>query len=160
MYLRQDFVSHDGCILAMKFSPDGKRLATGGQDGTLRVWDVVEDQGSDELDVLGLDQSYLYVSASGVANVDSFNKIKKLKKLPEKVCIISPKKFFRIPETPLHEFHDHEGAVLDLSWSANGVSTLLVPHKLLACCILPRLLDSICLHVVTPFIYCGYTQVK
>src|SRR5262249_13976841 len=32
---------HKGAIQAVAFAPDGKRLVTGGSDGTLRVWDAL-----------------------------------------------------------------------------------------------------------------------
>jgi WD40 repeat protein len=31
---------HSRCVLAVAFSPDGTKLATGGRDETIRVWDV------------------------------------------------------------------------------------------------------------------------
>jgi serine/threonine protein kinase len=34
------FDGHDGPVLCAALSPDGKRLAGGGRDGTVRVWDV------------------------------------------------------------------------------------------------------------------------
>lgn len=52
MRLAQTIDAHDGAIYALKFSPDGKYLATAGEDGKIVVWVVgqlqnFEDDGED-----------------------------------------------------------------------------------------------------------------
>ena len=36
--------AHQSCIWVADFSKDGKYLATGGKDGDLKVWKVLEDE--------------------------------------------------------------------------------------------------------------------
>lgn len=38
--LVQEFSAHDGAVWAAAFARDGRLLATGGQDGIVRVWAV------------------------------------------------------------------------------------------------------------------------
>jgi WD40 repeat protein len=33
-------MTHDGVVTSVAYSPDGKTLASGGQDGTIKLWDV------------------------------------------------------------------------------------------------------------------------
>lgn len=129
LYRKQDFCAHKGSILAMKFSVDGQHLATGAEDGSLLVWKVIEDDRSNDLDILSFSptSACLFFSVNGISNLASFLKIKeegnvfnKLKKRSESACIMVPQKVFRILEKPLQELHGHEGEILDISWSKRG----------------------------------------
>ncbi len=42
MQRRAVLTGHHGCINCLAFSPDGKTLASGGTDGTIRFWDVTK----------------------------------------------------------------------------------------------------------------------
>lgn len=102
----QEIHAHSGFIWTMKFSPDGQYLATGGEDGVVRIWRVTL-----------ADASCNYLMAQG--NLD-----RRLKKIKSGCQVIFPDNSFRIEESPLQEFLGHSSDVLDLAWSNSNVSML------------------------------------
>ncbi|KAL6651214.1 hypothetical protein ACP70R_010139 [Stipagrostis hirtigluma subsp. patula] len=123
VYQGQVIKAHDGAILTMKFSPDGQFLASGGEDGVVRVWGVMQ---SEDCKIPMDDPSCVYLKAHrnrGLAPVSVHNekkcKVKGIKQSTESACVLIPSMVFQISEEPLHEFHGHCGDVLDLSWSNN-----------------------------------------
>nr|UNY85587.1 WD40-containting protein [Zea mays] len=123
VYQGQVIKGHDGAILTMKFSPDGQFLATGGEDGVVRVWGVAQ---SEDCKIPIDDPSCVYLKAhrqSGLGPVDADNekkcKVKGVKQSADSACVVIPTAVFQISKQPLHEFRGHSGDVLNLSWSNN-----------------------------------------
>lgn len=127
LYAGQTFAAHDGIIKKMKFSHDGRYLATGGEDCIVRVWKVLWDGRPKEFECSEIDPSCLYFSINDRAEIthidfdkEKLGKVKRMMKSLESAYVIFPSKVFRLLETPLHEFRGHIREVLDLSWSKNG----------------------------------------
>jgi WD40 repeat protein len=126
LYQGQVIKAHDSAILTMKFSPDGQFLASGGEDGVVRVWGVMQ---SEDCGIPMDDPSCVYLRAHtkcrlAPVNLENArkNKIKGMKQSSQSACVVIPSTVFHISEEPLHEFIGHCGDVLNLSWSNNKVS--------------------------------------
>lgn len=103
VYLGQEIQAHEGLIWSMKFSPDGHYLASGGQDGVIRIWRVK--------------QSDAYFKS-----LNDQDKHSSGRKKASPLSVVIPDKVFRIEELPLQEFYGHTSDVLDLAWSKSNVS--------------------------------------
>ncbi|CAN6813082.1 WD repeat-containing protein 44 [Brassica napus] len=119
LYQSQDIKAHNGSISAMKFSCDGKYLASSGEDGIVRVWKVTEEKRS-KLPRDYLNPSYMYFELNDLSQLKPNKTTEKFKKKSDSACVVFPPKAFRIMEKPLHEFRGHTCEVLDISWSKDN----------------------------------------
>ncbi|KAJ0255209.1 Transducin/WD40 repeat-like superfamily protein [Hirschfeldia incana] len=130
----QEFSAHDGSIVVMKFSHDGKYLATAGEDSVVRVWTITEEERRDSIFEVadsdptsncvyfGMNDDKSQIEPLNIENekVEKSSRSLLMRKKSESTCAVLPSKVFTISETPQHEFRGHAGEILDLSWSDQG----------------------------------------
>ncbi|KAJ7956990.1 WD repeat-containing protein 44 [Quillaja saponaria] len=110
VYIGQEIRAHKGLIWTMKFSPNGQFLASGGEDGIVRIWCVKS----------------LAMSSNCLTDADNLSRQKEQnscsrKNKPSHSSVVLPNKVVQIDESPLQEFHGHSGDVLDLAWSNSNL---------------------------------------
>ncbi|CAD6201630.1 unnamed protein product [Miscanthus lutarioriparius] len=127
VYKGQVIKAHEGAIVTMKFSSDGQFLATGGEDGVVRVWRVVEGKRPDDRDFIEDDPSCVFFTVNENSELAPINSCeggkgkhnKSSKGATNPACVVIPHRTFALSEDPVHEFRGHHDVILDLSWSKN-----------------------------------------
>ncbi|CAI9777575.1 unnamed protein product [Fraxinus pennsylvanica] len=104
----QEINAHNGLIWTMKFSPDGKYLASGGEDGVICIW------------LVGSVDASCSTTKCNFSRQEFEGKSSSHGKKSWPASVIIPEKVFCIAEEPLVKFHGHTSDILDLSWSASN----------------------------------------
>ncbi|KAG6607866.1 WD repeat-containing protein 44-like [Cucurbita pepo subsp. pepo] len=132
LYKSQEIQAHSGSIWTIKFSLDGKYLASAGEDRIIHVWQVVESEKKGELLMEKPEEgnlSFLLTAnespepTSLSPNVDSHHEKKRRgrssisRKSVSLENVIVPETVFGLSEKPVCSFEGHLDVVLDLSWS-------------------------------------------
>lgn len=127
LHLCQEIQAHEGSIWTIKFSSDGRYLASAGEDRIIHVWEVQEceakpmkspDELSSTPQVAGSDRPPLPDAPKKKGKTSSGGK--KGNSIPEYVHM--PETVFSLLEIPFCSFKGHLDDVLDLSWSGSQVS--------------------------------------
>ncbi|KAK7358848.1 hypothetical protein VNO77_00788 [Canavalia gladiata] len=111
LYIGQEVRAHKGLIWTMKFSPNGQYLASGGEDGVVRIWRVIP-----------LDTSSICFTTEDTTSGSRVKHDKtSRKKHSSQSFLFLPNSIFQIEESPLQEFFGHSSDVLDLAWSNSDI---------------------------------------
>ncbi|VAH34330.1 unnamed protein product [Triticum turgidum subsp. durum] len=129
LFMNQEVPAHDGSIWSIKFSPDGRYLASAGVDCVIHVWEVLEFERRREEN--GVSNPFVAVMCNGspeptlaLATVDGSHWDKKLRarvsqcrKSSSSDRLMVPEHVFGLSEKPVKTFEGHSEDVLDLCWS-------------------------------------------
>ncbi|WVZ74474.1 hypothetical protein U9M48_022653 [Paspalum notatum var. saurae] len=137
LFMTQEIKAHSGSIWSIRFSPDGRYLASAGEDCVIHVWEVLEfERVGKEREV---ENTVCNPFVAMVCNESSETMVLTApssgshweKKLRAKVLhnggslssdrLMVPEYVFALSEKPVITFAGHSGDVLDLSWSKSQI---------------------------------------
>ncbi|GMJ05222.1 hypothetical protein like AT3G15470 [Hibiscus trionum] len=132
VYKSQEIQAHTGSIWSIRFSLDGKYLASAGEDCEIHVWKVVESERKGELLMEKADDmnlNFLPVAngspettlLSPISDHHPEKKRRGRSSISRKSLswdhVVVPETVFALSEKPFCSFRGHSDDVLDLSWS-------------------------------------------
>lgn len=124
VYKTQEIQAHNGSIWSIKFSLDGKYLASAGEDCVIHIWQVVEAEKKGEL---LLDRPELLLLANNGSPEPTTMSPRRRgrtsisRKSLSLENIFVPDSLFGLSEKPFCSFQGHMDDVLDLAWSKSQV---------------------------------------
>jgi WD repeat-containing protein 44 len=138
LFMTQEMQAHNGSIWSIKFSPDGRYLASAGGDCVIHVWEVVEFERVPKERVVEENEIYnpflaMECNESSEPMVSSAAPIgsnwdKKLRAMvlrsggsASSDRLMVPEYVFALSEKPVITFAGHSADVLDLCWSKSQV---------------------------------------
>ncbi|XP_010482829.1 PREDICTED: WD repeat-containing protein 44-like [Camelina sativa] len=125
LFKSQEIQAHKGSIWSIKFTLDGRYLASAGEDCVIQIWKVVESERKGEL--LSVDKQEdgsinLFLLANGSPEPVSMSPKRRgrtsfSRKSVSLDNVLVPEAVFGLSEKPVCSFVGHLDDVLDLSWS-------------------------------------------
>ncbi|PWZ44372.1 WD repeat-containing protein 44 [Zea mays] len=130
LFMNQEIQAHDGSIWSIRFSPDGRYLASAGEDCVIHVWEVSEFERKREEN--GACNPFVAMVCNGspeptlavATSVDGSNREKKRRarflegrRSVSSDRLMLPEHVFALSEKPIRTFMGHSEDVLDLCWS-------------------------------------------
>lgn len=137
LYKSQEIQAHNGSIWSIKFSLDGRYLASAGEDCVIHIWQVVETERKGDLLMDKTDDNNLNMFFLTNGSPEPTSMSPNVENNPEKKRrgrtsisrkslsldhIYVPETVFALSEKPICSFQGHLDDVLDLSWSKSQVS--------------------------------------
>jgi WD40 repeat protein len=134
LFMNQEIQAHNGSIWSIRFSPDGRYLASAGEDCVIHVWEVSEFERKREEN--GVCNPFVAMACNGspeptlalASSVDGSNREKKRRarflegrRSVSSDRLMVPEHVFALSEKPIRTFVGHSEDVLDLSWSKSQV---------------------------------------
>nr|DAD22958.1 TPA_asm: hypothetical protein HUJ06_024421 [Nelumbo nucifera] len=132
LYKSQEIQAHTGSIWSIKFSLDGRYLASAGEDCVIHIWQVQESERKGDLLLErpedGILNPFMLVNGSPEPTLVSSsmdNHLEKRRRARTSISrksisldqVIVPETVFALSERPICTFRGHLDDVLDLSWS-------------------------------------------